>query len=73
MARYRRRRRRRWTRPGLLFPGTVVAVVAIWWLYPRDDEGPTGADRTALPKLTSDRPDITPESAPRPGVSEKGA
>lgn len=74
VARFRRRRRRVRRRAGLLFSGLVV-VAAAWWLYPRGGAG-SDADgvRASGPKpvLTSTRPEIIPERAPRPGVSEKG-
>ena len=75
MARYRRRRRRRWARPGLLLPTAAALATGVWWVYLREDS-PARVDRAIAPglqaTLTTDRPEILPESRPKPDVSEKG-
>lgn len=50
-------------------------AAGIWWIFLRS-ESPVSTDgRLAVgpqPTLTTDRPEVIPESQPRPGVSEKG-
>jgi len=69
------RRRRRWSRPGLLLLAAVSLAVGVWWTFLREESPASVEGRLALgpqPVLTTNRPEIVPESTPRPGVSEKG-
>lgn len=75
MAMYQRRRGRRRQRSGVLLLAAAVLAIGVWWTFFRVDEAAPGDATVALmpiPALTTDRPEIAPQSKPRAGVSEKG-
>ncbi len=72
---YPRRRRRRRVRTSLLLVAVMGLAAGIWWIFIRDESSTSVDGNLALgpqPTLTTDRPEILPESQPRPGISEKG-
>ena len=75
MARYRRRRRRTGTRLVVLTLLAALAAVGVWWTFLREKPAGDADGRVALgprPALTTDRPEVLPETGAQPGVSEKG-
>lgn len=53
----------------------LALSAGVWWAFLRTDSPVPAAGRLALgpqSTLTTDRPEIVPDSTPRPGISEKG-
>ncbi|UCC30589.1 MAG: L,D-transpeptidase family protein [Phycisphaerales bacterium] len=72
---YPRRRRRKRVRTSFLLVAAAGLAAGIWWIFIRGESSTSTDGRLALapqPTLATDRPEIIPESQPRPGISEKG-